>query len=251
MSYPFKVGQNNLATLQQETSTTTSTIAGLQLSPAAGLPLATTGTPILGTIVNDPQTGTIYSSALGTLVYSTATGKWYRRQSTSTTPSVAYEQVTPAIMCSSYSTAGNTHLTNTIQFYDFPTNNFNVGGGTISGSGGGINATYTNTWRWAPPQPGYYLVTCDLEWVSVPSVNTQLLTIFVYVSGTQTAYGTNGMSATGTTITRSSSVSQIVRLAATTSVISIGAQFNQSTPISQSTSGPANKITISYIGGLV
>lgn len=251
MSYPLVFGPNNIATLLPTDTTVTTTVAALQLSPPANLVAATTGTPIVGYIKNDPQTGTIYASALGSLLYSQATGKWYRRQSTSTTPATAYEQVTPYICCSAYSTAGNIHATNAILFYDFPTTQFNVGGGTISGAGGGINATYTNTWRWAPPQPGYYLVTCDLEWDSVPASTTQLLNIITYVSGTATAYGTNGPSNNGATMTRSSSLSQILRLATTASVISIAAQFNQSTPIAQSTSGPANKITISYIGGLV
>lgn len=248
MSFPLVFGPNNTLTLLTTDTAVATDISTLQLVPPASLVASVSTTPNIGYIKTDPRTGTIYASALATLLYSQATNKWYRRVDTTTTPGSAYEQITPYITCSAYSTAGNVHATNTNLFYDFPTTEFNVGGGTILGAGGGINATYTNTWRYQPPQQGYYLVNSILEWDNVPASLTQTMNTMVYTSGTITAYGINGPANNGATMTRTSMQSHLVRLTSNTQVISISAQFNASAPISQSTSGPSNKVTISYVG---
>jgi len=248
MAFPLVFGPNNIATLLTTDTTVATNISTLQLVPPASLVASTTTTPSIGYIKTDPQTGTLYTSTLSTLLYSQLTGKWYRRVNTSTSPSLAYEQITPYIACAAYSTAGNVHTLNANLFYDFPTTEFNVGGGTILGAGGGINATFTNTWRYVTPQTGYYLVNWTLEWDNVPASLTQLMNTMAYVNGSLFSYSMNGPSNNGATMTRSSTACHLVRATAAASVISVSAQFNASLPISQSTSGPANKVSIMYMG---
>lgn len=82
-----------------------------------------------------------------------------------------------------YNSAATTVTDSADRFMDFPSLLFDTHN-AAAGAGGGFNATYTNTWRYLAPVPGYYEV--DLWFIiTTSSTASTRYRIYVTVDGTE------------------------------------------------------------------